>query len=111
MPMEVIKVKKIKEFCKKIETSKLLSGIIVTVLLLLSIFTIIFYLFLCRLAIIYNATPPDATLPVSLVTGVLAGLVSYCLYQFGLKNSRNKYGIREDGEPYREIINQYLDEV
>ena len=70
-----------------------------------------FYLFLCRLAIIYNATPPDATLPVSLVTGVLAGLISYCLYQFGLKNSRNKYGIREDGEPYREVINQYLDEV
>ena len=97
-------MKKIKDFCKNIETSKLLSGIIVAILLLLSIFTIIFYLFLCRLAIIHNATPPDATLPVSLVTGVLAGLISYCLYQFGLKNSRNKYGVDENGEPYKKKI-------
>ena len=32
------------------------------------------------------------------------------LYQFGLKNSRNKYGIGEDGEPYNKTISFDEDE-
>lgn len=44
--------------------------------------------------------------------------MSYLMYQFGLKNSRNKFGIDSDGNPYKQNISElycednedYLDE-
>ena len=46
---------------------------------------------------------PDATLAVTSVTTVLGALMSYLLYQAGLKNSRNKYGIDSDGQPFKKL--------
>lgn len=43
---------------------------------------------------------PDSTLPVTGITSILVPIISYLLYQFKLKNSRNKYGISESGVPY-----------
>ena len=44
---------------------------------------------------------PDSAVPAAYITTVIAALMSYLLYQAGLKNSRNKYGIDSDGQPYR----------
>jgi hypothetical protein len=30
--------------------------------------------------------------------------MSYLFYQFGLKNSRNKFGIDNDGQPYSQRV-------
>lgn len=50
------------------------------------------------------AVAPDAALPIAGITFIFSPIVSYLVYQFGLKNSRNKYGVDENGEPYiREI--------
>ena len=50
------------------------------------------------------AVSPDAALPIAGITFIFSPIVSYLVYQFGLKNSRNKYGVDENGEPYvREI--------
>lgn len=43
---------------------------------------------------------PDAALPIAGITFIFSPIVSYLVYQFGLKNSRNKYGVDENGEPY-----------
>ena len=43
---------------------------------------------------------PDSALAVQSVTTIIGGYMSYLLYQFGLKNSRNKFGIDSDGNPY-----------
>ena len=45
---------------------------------------------------------PDPTLAVQSVTTIIGGYMSYLLYQFGLKNSRNKFGIDSEGNPYRQ---------
>ena len=42
----------------------------------------------------------DAAVASAGMTTVVGALLSYCLYQFGLKNSRNKYGIDSDGQPF-----------
>lgn len=53
---------------------------------------------------------PDSALAVQSVTTIIGGYMSYLLYQFGLKNSRNKFGIDEDGNPYRESISEMYGE-
>lgn len=52
-------------------------------------------------AVFIDAACDPAVAVQSMVT-VVGGLLSYCLYQFGLKNSRNKYGIDAHGDPYKE---------
>ena len=47
---------------------------------------------------------PDATLAVTAMSVVVGALLSYLLYQMGLKNSRNKYGIDEDGQPFKSKV-------
>lgn len=89
---------------KKREWSKIITGSVIISFGLYGIWCGIEYYRLSKLAIENNATPPDAVLAVTCVTTVLASLLSYCLYQFGLKNSRNKYGVGEDGEPYNKKI-------
>ena len=44
---------------------------------------------------------PDPTLATQCVITIVGGFLSYLLYQFGLKNSRNKYGIDSDGQPFK----------
>lgn len=89
----------------KIECSKLLSGLVIITFGLYGIWCGIRYYSLAKLAIENDAAVmPDPILAVTCVTTVIAALLSYCLYQFGLKNSRNKYGIGEDGEPYNKEI-------
>ena len=96
-------MEKIKAFLKKVEFSKLLCGIIAGVIGTVAVYSILRYNSLTELAIESGSpTLPDPTLPVTCVTVLLASFLSYCLYQFGLKNSRNKYGIDEHGQPYRE---------
>ena len=45
---------------------------------------------------------PDSALAVQSVTTIIGGYMSYLMYQFGLKNSRNKFGIDSEGNPYRQ---------
>ena len=44
---------------------------------------------------------PDPALAVQGVVTIVGSFVSYVLYSFGLKNSRNKYGVDETGEPWK----------
>ena len=94
----------------KIECSKLLSGIVIITFGLYGVWCGIQYYSLAKIAIENNTVMPDPILAVTCVTTVIAALLSYCLYQFGLKNSRNKYGISEDGEPYNKTISIEEDE-
>lgn len=104
-------LKRVKTFLKKVEFSKLLCGIIAAVIGAVAVYAILRYNSLTKLAIETGATTlPDAALPVACVSLLLASFLSYCLYQFGLKNSRNKYGVDEHGQPYRQKIEDYVDQ-
>ena len=88
----------------KIEWSKLFSALIASVFGGYGIWCGIEYYRLSRLAIETNGTMPDVSLAVVCVSTVLASLLSYLLYQLGLKSSRNKYGIDSDGQPFKERL-------
>lgn len=88
---------------RKWEWSKLFATSIATLFGIYSVWCGIAYYNLCKLAILnssYNL--PDPTLAVTCVSVVLGALLSYLLYQMGLKNSRNKFGIDENGQPFKE---------
>ena len=89
---------------KKIEWSKFFCTTVAFFFAAYGVWCGIEYYVLCARAIELESTMPDATLAVSSLTTVIASLVSYLLYQAGLKNSRNKYGINEDGQPFEEKI-------
>lgn len=86
---------------KKIEWSKLFAGTIAFVFGAYGLWCGYKYYELTKIAIENFAPMPDATLAVTCVSVVVSALLSYCLYQFGLKNSRNKYGIDANGEPFK----------
>lgn len=87
----------------KIEWSKLFSGVIAFGFGGFGIWCGIEYYNLTRMAIETNAmVAPDSTLAVTCVSVVIGALLSYLLYQMGLKNSRNRYGIDESGQPYKQ---------
>ena len=92
---------KIRTKIKKVEWSKKFSALIALGFGAYGIWCGIKYYELCRAAIDNFSILPDPTLAVACVTTVIASLVSYLLYQAGLKNSRNKYGIDEDGQPFK----------
>lgn len=85
---------------KKVEWSKVITGIVILFFAGYGIWSGIRYYQLCVMAIEKDSMMPDATLAVTCVTTILAALMSYCLYQWGLKNSRNKYGVDSEGEPF-----------
>ena len=85
---------------KKVEWSKAITGLVILFFAGYGIWSGIRYYQLCLIAIEKDSMMPDATLAVTCVTTILAALMSYCLYQWGLKNSRNKYGIDSEGEPF-----------
>lgn len=86
---------------KKIEWSKIFSATIALVLGVYGIWCGFEYYRLTKYAIEVGGAAPDSTLAVVCVSTVLASLLSYLLYQLGLKSSRNKYGIDSDGEPFK----------
>lgn len=91
---------------KKIETSKLLAGIVMVSFGLYGIWCGIEYYILTKLAIENNTEMPDPTLAVTCVTVVLASLLSYCTYNAFLKNSLNKYGLTKDeGGVIKSLVN------
>lgn len=92
---------KIKTKIKKVEWSKKFCALIALGFGIYGIWCGVQYYCLCKLAIENFSTMPDATLAVTCVGTVIASLVSYLLYQAGLKNSRNKYGIDADGQPFK----------
>ena len=92
---------------KKKEWSRRFAGILAGGFGILAIWATVRYYNLMELAILSQSTVvPDAALPVAFVTVVIAALLSYLLYQMGLKNSRNKYGIDADGQPFKMKINE-----
>lgn len=95
--------KKFFTFLSQMEWSKKFAGIIALSLGIYGIWCGFKYYELCELAIEYNSIMPDATLAVTSVTTVIASLMSYLLYQMGLKNSRNKYGIDSEGQPFKRL--------
>lgn len=87
---------------KKIEWSKFLASTIAGLCGAFGIWATIRYYQLVERAIVeQSAVAPDAAVPCAYITTVIAALLSYLLYQAGLKNSRNKYGIDSDGQPFR----------
>lgn len=76
---------------KKFEWSKFVCGLIV--------------LYGIANGVVYNVAVfmdkcPDSALAVQSVTTIIGGYMSYLMYQFGLKNSRNKFGVDGEGNPY-----------
>lgn len=90
---------------KKTEWSKIISGFITALFGGFSLWSIYKYYQLAQMAIITGAVVlPDPTIAVTCITVVIGALLSYFLYQFGLKNSRNKYGVDAEGNPYKQKI-------
>ena len=86
-----------------IEWSKLFASAIAGLFGVFGVWSTIRYYQLVDLAITtQSAVTPDPTVAVTCITTVLASLMSYLLYQAGLKNSRNKYGIDSEGQPFKQ---------
>lgn len=84
----------------KVEWSKIMCGLIV----LYGVANgIIYYI------AIFMDKMPDSALAVQSVITIIGGYMSYLLYQFGLKNSRNKFGIDSEGNPYQQTIGDGCD--
>lgn len=90
---------------RKFEWSKFICGLIV--------------LYGIANGVIYNVAIfmdklPDSALAVQSIITIVGGYMSYLMYQFGLKNSRNKFGIDDEGTPYSkrvdEIYEEYVEE-
>lgn len=93
-----MKEKKVK---RKFEWSKFICGLII--------------LYGIANGVVYNVAifmdkMPDSALAVQSVTTIIGGYMSYLLYQFGLKNSRNKFGIDSDGNPYMQDMSDIYGE-
>lgn len=87
---------------KKIEFSRIFALAIAGLFAAYSIRAIERYYYLCELAISEeSAVVPDASIATTCISMVIGALMSYLLYQAGLKNSRNKYGIDADGQPFK----------
>lgn len=92
---------------KKIEWSKLFSAVIAFAFGGFGIWATVRYYALAELAITTQSVGmPDATIATTCIQVVIGALLSYLLYQAGLKNSRNKYGIDPEGQPYKSEIDQ-----
>lgn len=94
-------IKKIRNISKKAEWSKKFCAFVALGFGIYGIWCGIKYYELCEKALEISGVMPESTLAVTCVGTVIASLVSYLLYQAGLKNSRNKYGIDADGQPFK----------
>ena len=89
---------------KPLEWSKKLCAIVALGFGLFAVWCGYEYYALAEKAIELNSIMPDVTLAVTAMSVVIGAILSYLLYQMGLKNSRNKYGISEDGTPFKSKI-------
>ena len=97
--------KSLRSRLKKIEFSKVLCGFAFVALLILGVWMVVRYYNLAQVAIESGSVNmPDAALPIAGVSMIIAPIASYVLYQFGMKNSRNKYGVDADGVPYKQKV-------
>ena len=87
---------------KKIEYSKIACTIASLAFMILGVWMIGRYYNLVELAIDEKCSAlPGASLPIAGITFIFSPLISYLVYQWGLKNSRNKYGVDETGQPFK----------
>jgi hypothetical protein len=87
---------------KKVEWSKLFCGLIAGGFGLYGIWCGMEYYRLVELAALNGSGAyPEPVLAVTCVTMIMGSLLSYLLYQLGLKNSRNKYGVDSNGQPFK----------
>ena len=96
--------KQTKKQKKKAEWSKKLCGLIAFAFGAFALWCGWEYYQLAAEAIKLNSVMPDPTLAVTAMSVVIGALLSYLLYQMGLKNSRNKYGVSEDGQPFKSKV-------
>lgn len=95
---------------KKKEFSKIMCIVASCAFCFLGCWMIWKYYALTELAIQTDSSAiPDASLPIAGITSILVPFIGYLTYQFKLKNSRNKYGISENGVPYCQPDNQEVD--
>ena len=93
--------KRLTSTSKKREYSKIMCTVAFVLLALLGCWMIWKYYSLMKLAIVSGSSvTPDASLPIAGITAIITPIISYLLYQARLKDSRNKYGISENGVPY-----------
>lgn len=93
--------KRIASTSKKHEYSKMMCTVAFVLLALLGCWMIWKYYSLMKLAIVSGSSvTPDASLPIAGITAIITPIIGYLLYQAKLKDSRNKYGISENGVPY-----------
>lgn len=86
---------------KKREYSKIGCTIVSPPCFVVGVWMIHKYYALVELAINSGSSVvPDAALPIAGINCIFAPFISYLLYHFGLKNSRNKYGVDAEGQPY-----------
>ena len=87
----------------KIEWSKFFASAIAAVFGGFGIWATNRYYQLVELAIAEQSTvAPESDVAVACITTVIGALMSYLLYQAGLKNSRNKYGVDPEGQPFKQ---------
>lgn len=86
---------------KKHEWSKIFCGLIAGGFGVYGVWCGTEYYRLAEIAATIGGQMPDPVLAVTCVSMIMASLLSYLLYQMGLKNSRNKYGVDANGMPYR----------
>lgn len=55
-------------------------------------------------AAIFMDKMADPALAVQSVITIIGAFASYLCYQFGLKNSRNKFGVDSEGNPYKQNV-------
>ena len=86
---------------RKIEFSKIACSLASCVFVGVGVWMIYRYYALVELAINTGASiAPDSALPIAGITAIFTPIIAYLIYQFKLKNSRNKYGVSENGVPY-----------
>lgn len=110
--MKINKIKKrIRHKLKKCEFAKLIAAITVFILFILALYSVIDYHSLQRLAITSGSEMPVAEVTIECIRGIIGTILIYCGYQFGLKSSRNKYGVDKNGIPYMERIRELYEEM
>lgn len=96
---------------KKKEASKVFCAICLIVTLLLASYSVVLYGINERTAIVNGSGfMPSATLPVILIESAVGFYLSYLGYNSFLKNSRNKYQVDANGEPYQQLVERWVNE-
>lgn len=55
-------------------------------------------------AAVFIDKPVDPSLAIQAVVTIIGAFLSYLIYQFGCKNSRNRYGVDSEGVPFKQRV-------